>query len=277
MPRRILAAWVAGCLAAVAADARAQPAEKPHVYALVSAVGSEINYVRQKESVGTHLQPFTREVLRVPDVTVDAWVLRGLDRAISAEDPASQRVYLRLNPDEVKGILPYERGDVLAGKAVTALESLPDRKNWYRIILVTPSFLNAERAGMGSKLHGIGVYVQPLGRNLGGVDAEIGQEAETVSATGKKARSYRYVAPYFYVRCWIIDAQTMKVLEVNDRHDFQRLYDPDSGTIDVEKQFAPEQLAGLVETFVERAAARAFNEGEVIVKEPRVIPAPGAR
>jgi len=262
-------------LLAAAIGAHAQAPEKPHVYALVSAVGSEINVVRQREQVGTHFQPFTRYRLDVPDTSLDSWVLRGLDRAIGNEDPESKRVFLRMNPDEIKDILPYRRGEILAGKAVTALEARPERKDWYRIVLVTPNYLNAERSGMGAKLHGIGVYVQPLGRNRG--DFDVDMDPETTSAQGKKARSYRYVAPYFYVRCWIIDAQTMKVLEVNDRYDFQRLYDPDSATIDVEKQFGPDQLAGLVESFVERAAARAFNEGEVIVKEPRVIPAPAAK
>jgi len=81
------------------------------------------------------------------------------------------------------------------------------------------------------------------------------------------------------VKCWIIDAQTLRVVEVNERHDFQRLYDPDSGTIDVEKQFAPEQLAGLVESFVQRSAARVLSdrEGEVIIKEPRVVPDPAQK
>lgn len=271
MPRRALAV----VLVALAAGAHAQSPEKPRVYALVSAVGAEFNVVRQRESVGTHFEPYKRYALKVPNVTVDSWVLRGLDRAIAAEDPDSQRVFLRLNPDEITGVLPYKRGDVLAGKSVTALESRPERRDWYRIILVTPMYLNAERSGMGTKLHGIGIYVQPLGRNRG--DFETSIEAETTSPTGKKGNSYRYVAPYFYVKVWTIDAQTLQVLDVNERYDFQRIFDPDSTTIDVEKMFAPEVLAGVVEKFVERAASKAINEGEVIVKEPRVIPAPAQK
>lgn len=253
---------------------RAQSSEKPRVYALVSAIGSEINVVRQRQQVGTHLQPYTRYTLPLPDTSVDTAVLRGLDRAVASEDPDSKRVFLRLNPAEVKDIYAYKRHEMLAGKAVAALEALPERKDWYRIILVTPRFLNPEHEHMGAKLHGIGVYIQPLGRNRpSGTDIESSMDPETISPSGERGRSYRFVAPYFYAQVWVIDAQTLKVLEVNERYDFQRLYDPASAAIDVANQIPVEQLAGFVEKFVERAAARALNdqEGEVIIREPRIV------
>src|SRR5262249_3881084 len=150
--------------------------------------------------------------------------------------PDSERVFMRLNSDEVKDIYPYKRGEVLSGKILAALATMPERAGWHRIILVTPRFLNVEREGMGPKLYGIGVYIQPLGRNragwLGTDVMESGIDPETVSPTGEKSNSYRYVAPYFYAQVWVIDAQTLKVLEVNERYDFQRLYDPQSTAVD---------------------------------------------
>ncbi len=260
----------------VACYAQAEAPEKPRIYALVSAIGSEINIVRQRSSAGSNLPPYRRDTLPTPDTTLDGAVLRGLDRAVASEDPDSQRIFMRLNPDEAKGIYPYQRNDVLSGKAIAALEAMPGRKDWHRIILVTPRFLNVEREGMGPKLYGIGVYIQPLERNRTGIldtNIENGLDPETVSPTGQKSRSYTYVAPYFYAQVWVIDAKTMKVLEVNERYDFQRLYDPESTAIDVAQQIPAEQLGRLVEGFVERAAARALNdkEGEVIIKEPRIV------
>src|SRR5262249_16835924 len=149
-----------------AALARTEEPAKPHVYALVSAIGTEFNVVRQRPHVGSNLSPYRRYTVPATDTSVDAAVLRGLDRAVATEDPGSERVFMRLNPDEVKDVYPYQRGEVLQGKVMQALATMPERKNWHRIILVTPRFLNVEREGMGPKLHGIGVYIQPLGRNL---------------------------------------------------------------------------------------------------------------
>ena len=262
-------------LALAATTASGQPVEKPRVYALVSAIGSQISVVRQRADVGSNIPPYRRYTVEAPGTSVDGAVLRGLHRAVASEDPDSQRIFLRLDPEQVKGIFPYQRGEVLSERVMGALLTMPERKDWHRIILVTPRFLNVEREGMGPKLYGIGIYIQPLGRNRAGwiEDIETGLDPETVSPSGEKSNSYRYVAPYFYAQVWVIDAQTMKVIEVNERYDFQRLYDPQSTAIDVAAQIPPEVLAASLEMFVEGAASRALNdrEGEVIIREPRVV------
>jgi len=268
------------CSVTWACAAHADADAMPKVYALISAVGSEISYVRQRLQVGSNFEPYYRNTLPVPDSTVDTAVLRGLERAILQEDPDAKRVYLRLAPTEVRDVLPYKRGDVVPERALAALARMPDRKDWDRIILVTPRFLGAAREGMGTKLHGIGVYVQPLGRGRrGNPDLEMGAtvDPDTVSPEGEKSRSNVYIAPYFYAQVWIIDAKTMQVLETRERYDFQRLYDPKSSAIDVAKSIPVEQLAAMVQKFIERASARALNEsiGEVTVKELKVVdPAP---
>ena len=269
--------WLPAIFASFAAlCVHAQVAEKPKVYALVSAIGSEITVVRQRPQVGSNIPPYRRDKVPLPDAGIDAAVLRGLDRAVTSEDPDAKRIFLRLAPDEVRGIVGYQRGEVLSGKVVSALEAMPERKDWDRIILVTPRYLQVAREGLGPGLYGIGVYIQPLERTR--IESpesgfETSFDLETISPTQEKSRSYRYVAPYFYAQLWVLDAKTMKVLETNERYDFQRLYDPASTALDVAQQIPLEQLAALVEKFVERASARALNdrEGEVTVKEPRVV------
>ena len=268
---RLLVAFVLGACALAA-----HATEKPKVYVLVSAIGAEITVVRQRRDVGSNIEPFRRYKVPIPGPDVDAAVLRGLDRAVASEDPDSTRVFMRLSPDAIQGVAGYKRGEVLSSKALAALEAHPDRPNWHRIILVAPRFLNPGVAGMGSKLHGIGLYIQPIGRGrMGSFDDEISTaiDPDTVSPTGEKNPSYRYVAPYFYAQLWVIDAQTMKVLETNERYDFQRMYDPDSPALDVAQAIPPEVLSGMMEKFIERASARALNDqqGEVIIKEPRVV------
>ena len=263
-------------VAFAAAFAQAQAPEKPKVYALVSAIGSEITVVRQRRDVGSNIEPYRRYKVAVPNADIDAAVLRGLDRAVATDDPESKRVYLRLSPEGIRGVAGYKRGEVLSARALAALEAMPERKDWDRIILVAPRFLNVAREGMGPKLHGIGIYVQPIGRSgndVSNTDIESSVDPDTISPDGEKGSSYKYVAPYFYAQLWVIDAKTMKVLETNDRYDFQRIYDPKSPALDVAQQVPVDQLAGMVEKFVERASARALNDqqGEVIIKEPRVV------
>ena len=264
-------------LVALASCAFAQAPEKPRVYALVSAMGGEITVVRQARFVSGTLDNARRYSVPVPGADVDVAVLRGLDRAVASEDPDSTRVFLRLSSDAVRGVAGYQRGQTLSGKAIAALEQHPDRKDWDRIVLVAPRFLNPERDGMGSKLHGIGLYIHAIGRGghldpLGeGIDTTLGYE--TTSPSGKKDRSDKFVAPYFYAQVWVIDAKTMKVIETNERYDFQRLYDKDSLALDAAQTIPVDVLSGMMEKFVERAAARTLNDrqGEVIIREPRIV------
>ena len=250
--------------------------EKPRVWALVSAIGGEISVVRQRRDVGSNIEPYRRYKVPVPGPDIDAAVLRGLDRAVAAEDPDATRIFMRLSPEVFQGVAGYQRGDVLSGKVIEALQAHPERASWHRIVIVAPRFLNPGRAGMGSKLHGIGLYIQPIGRGrMGAFDDEISTaiDPDTISPTGEKNPSYRYVAPYFYAQTWVIDAKTMKILEITERYDFQRMYDPDSPALDVAQTIPVEVLAPMMEKFVERASARALydREGEVIIKEPRVV------
>jgi len=233
--------------------------------------------VRQVKGTGSNISPYRRYPAQIPDGAIDAAVLRGLDRAIAQEDPDSKRIFLRLQPGALTGLLGHQRGDVISGRVMDDLAHALDRAEWDRIILVTPRFLDAGRENMGPRLHGIGIYVQPLGRNLGAgfMDSELESsfDPETVAPDGTRSTSYKFVAPYFYAQVWVIDAKTMKVLERKERYDFMRIYDPMSTAIDVAKSIPPEVLSEKLQAFVERASAKAINEaiGEVIVNEPKIV------
>src|SRR5688572_11531673 len=272
---RLLLAFAAGVCAL-----QATAAGKPKVWALVSAIGGEITVIRQRRDVGSNIEPYRRYKVPVPTADVDAAVLRGLDQAVASEDPDSTRVFMRLSPDVIRGVTGYKRGEVLSSVALKALEGHPGRATWDRIVLVTPRFLNPGREGMGTKLHGIGLYIQPIGRGPSFSlenDIHTAIDPDTLSPTGEMNPSYRFMAPYFYAQVFVIDAKTMKVLETHERYDFQRLYDPNSPALDVAQTIPVEVLAPMMEEFVQRAAARALHdrESEVTVKEPRIVdPAP---
>ena len=257
-----------GTLALVAcAQSQAQPAEtpKPKVYALISAVGDQFTYVTQKESTGSNvIDHYNRVVLKVPGNALNTSVLKGLDRAIEQRDPGSTRIFATLSALEMEGVRPVDREKMAMGKLLSALEKMPQRADWDTIIVVTPKFQLSERSGMGSKLEGIGIYVQPLESGMlesGGGDI-LGSDGElTITPDGKPGkRSSVYVAPYNYTQTWVFDAKTLKVLETSTRYEFQRVYDPDSTALNVANSIPIAKLAEVMTSFIERSVARGVGE-----------------
>jgi hypothetical protein len=253
---------------AACASAHAQPAvaAKPKVYALISAVGDQFTYVTQKQVVGSNiLDNYRRDVIKVPNNALNVSILKGLDRAIEQRDPGSTRILATLNAIEMEGVRPIDREKVAMSKLLAALEKMPQRSDWDTIIVVTPKFQFSERKGMGSKLEGIGVYVQPLesGKlsNEDGADILGSEGEETITPDGDPGkRSTRYVAPYNYTQTWVFDAKTLKVVETSARYEFQRVYDQNSTAIDVAKSIPLDKLAGILSTFIERSVARGVGE-----------------
>ncbi len=248
-----------------AGDAPAAPPAPPKTYALISAVGDQLDYVTRKQETGSHLDPFNRVKMKVAGNALNASVLRGLDKVLDDTDPGSKRVYMSLAPIEMNGVRPQDREKVAIGKIVAALEKIPQRKDWDKIIVVTPSFRASEFNGMGTKLQGLGVFVQPLyagtmNDDSGDIDldgAGMGDAADTPD--GKQTRSKRYVAPYSYTQLWVLDAKTLEVLEKNDRYDNQKYFDPMATAINVANTISTEDLAKRLSSLIEKSASRALS------------------
>ena len=252
---------------------------KPKVYALISAVGDQFTYVTQKQSVGSNvLDNFSRQVIKVPNDAINASVLKGLDNAIAQRDPGSKRILARLNAFEMEGVRPIDREKVAMKKLLEALEKFPQRQEWDLIIVVTPKFQFSERKGMGSKLEGIGVYVQPLEggtlRDDAGADIMGSDGEDTVSPDGKPSNrtSKTYVAPYNYTQTWVFDAKTLKVLDQSARYDFIRIFDQESTAINVANSIPPEKLATIFTNFVEKSVARGVGEALPLIEIGDVKP-----
>jgi hypothetical protein len=256
-------------------------AAPPRTIALVAAVGDQFTRVRQKQQVGSHLENFTRDVVQMPDQSLNMAVLRGLDKAVAADEPNSRRVLLALTVEpEAEKVLPVEREQRTLAKLTQALKDMPQRQEWDEIIAVTPKWLLSERQGMGGKLSGIGLYVQPLENNLRSITSSSlqtsGSQQNVETPDREDTKSSVYVAPYFYVIVTTFDAKTMRVIKSEARHDYRKMYDPKSTAIDVEKSFSPEQMAEAVTDFVEtstlRAVSKADRSGNVEVRQPKEVP-----
>lgn len=254
------------------------PPPKPKVYALISAVGDQFTYVTQKQSVGSNvLDNFSRQVIKVPNDAINASVLRGLDNAIAQRDPGSKRILAKLSPLAMEGVRPVDREKVAMKKLLESLENFPQRQEWDTIIVVTPKFQYSERQGMGSKLEGIGVYVQPLESGTlqddTGIDVMGSDGEDTITPDGEPDKtSKRYVAPYNYTQTWVFDAKTLKVLDQSARYEFQRIYDPESTAINVANSITVEKLAAIFTKFVEKSVARGVGEALPLIEIGDVKP-----
>ena len=250
----------------------------PLTFALVAAVGDQFQYVRQKESVGSHLENYTRQTLNVPDQALNHAVLRGLDRAVATEYPDSNRVLLAVRSDAtIAKALPQDREALMMKRVLDLMETNPARKDWDQIIVVVPKWLMSERKRMGSKLSGIGIYVQPLGPlHEAFDDGLLLDEAEDTDR--KSTRSHRFVAPFFYVEVTTLDAKTLKIIKSESRYDFRKIVNKESSALDVMAAFTPAELASHIERFVETSALRAVSNQSTSVEigKVRTLPAPPA-
>jgi hypothetical protein len=247
---------------ASAATANTTAATTAKTIALVSAVGDQFSFVRQKQSVGSNLDPYTRQNIDVPDQTINNAVLRGLDRAMGAEFPNSRRVLLHVAHDKAAAdVLPQNREAHVFKHVTTLLEGMPERQSWDEIVVVTPKWLKSESTGMGSKLVGVGIYVQPLEGTEMGADFGIGMPEDAVETVDRrKTTAKTFVAPFFYTTVTTLDAKTLKVIKRDARHDFRKIVDPDATSRDVQNAIPVDKLAGMIERFVETAALRSLTD-----------------
>ena len=258
---------------------------KKQVFALISAVGDQFTYVKLRQQVGSNIIDNNyRKVMKAPDNGLNLAVLKGLDTAITAANPDSERVFLSLNPVELEGVLPQNREAVAIGKLIAIIEKMPERQNWDKIVIATPTFLMSERDGMGPKLQGFGLYVQPLvSASLKDGDVEVlgndidsSTSSETGTPNGKRSRSKQYVAPFAYMEVYILDAKTLKVLEKNARYDYSKLSDPESTAINIEKAMTPEFISARMTRLIERSAAAALgvtdSGGSVVIGDIKRAP-----
>jgi hypothetical protein len=135
---------------------------KPKVYALIAAVGGQFDLVYEVQSTGTHLAPYRRTKTDVPNDTLNRLALNGLDTAIAKIELSSRRIYLVLPALQLAGVEPLLRDEAAIAKVVSALEQLPQRHEWHRIVVATPAYKALAINGMASKLSGVGVFSQPL-------------------------------------------------------------------------------------------------------------------
>ena len=271
--------------------------QTPPTVALLAAIGDRVEYVRQLKLSSSRTEPYARKTVQVSGQALNFAVLRGLDKALAEEEPGAQHVLLQWDmPVDVAGRLAKasgaERQDIVLAALTAHLSGLPERQNWDRIEVIVPAYNPQEKEGVGTKLSGIGVYVQPLAPQTFDMDgiadgstngAVVTSETEgdyrTVNPrTGETAHSSTYVAPYMYFERLTFDAKSMALIKRERHFDNTKYADLDSTALDVGSQMSNAQLIGKLVESVERSAYKSIRQvtTEVTVTEPELVPAPGA-
>lgn len=285
------------CLLAAAftgITALAQPPARPPVVALVAAVGDQVDVVRQRQSVGSHIEPFSRRSFAVNGQSLNYAVLRGLDRAIEEEEPEARRVLVAWTaPAPLRQQLADASGrqrETLVLAALKAhLQDMPARAGWDRIEAVIPGYFFEGLGGLGRKLSGVGFYVQPLSNEgvtlqfdpgtgaVAGVmpSAEPAKDSDykTVDPnTGEVGHSATYIAAYMYFQRVTLDARTLDVLAVKPQFDNIKYADPKATAIDVADQIPLSTMTAKLLDLAEQSAYTSVRgKSYVTTTPPRAV------
>lgn len=281
-----------GCALALLAScclAQARPAEipapsaAPATIALLSVIGDSVQVVRQKQSAGSHLEPFTRRQIQINGQALNHAVLRGLDEALAQEEPASQRVFLSWTrpaslSDAMDKVYGRARDELLFRQLLDYLRPLQARQQWTRIEVMLPHYAGFARQGMASKLGGIGLYVQPLARTELTLDDDgelasyredrPGDYATVNPKTGEKHSASTYIAPFVYFERVTLDARSLEVLARKAQFDNVKYNDPNANVRDVSEHLSMGESLLKLGELMQRAAYRSVRGNSSVEVSP---------
>lgn len=267
LKRLLAAALVALPLATPAGEAA------PTTIALISTLGDQLSIVKQRGRRARSVDDFSRRTLQVDPQLLNMAVLRGLDSALAAEEPASRRVMLRWSASpglaEQLRNASFEARDALVLEALRErLAQIPQRADWDRIEAILPRYAWESREGMPNRLAGIGIYVKPTGNQWelldeDGIDRRQEQadpdRTTTHPRTGEQQRDKAYVAPFVSFERITLDAKTLAVIARKPQFAHTKYSDPNSRSIDVVEQVSPAEIVTQLGKLVEQAAYRSVR------------------
>lgn len=265
--------WAAAVIALPLAAQTQEAAKLPQTIALISTLGDQLSIVKQRGKRASSVDDFSRRTVQVDPQLLNMAVLRGLDSALAAEEPASRRVMLRwsANPglaEQLKNA-SFEARDALVLDALRErLAQMPQRAEWDRIEAVLPRYAWQSREGMPSRLGGIGIYVKPTGNQWelldeDGIDRKQEHadpdQATTNPRTGEQQKDKAYVAPFISFERVTLDAKTLAVVARKPQFTHTKYSDPKSNSIDVIEQVSPAEIVTQLDKLVEQAAYRSVR------------------
>jgi hypothetical protein len=130
---------------------------------------------------------------------------------------------------------------------------------------------------MSPRSQGFGVFMQPLCQSMQGpcgmqTDGSTSSAAEKVQTpSGEEIKANQFVAPYVFLKVWILDPRTLEVVDSQEIFEYQKLWDPKADTMDlsevIPKRVLAAQIVKLAGQATEEAVKRSELRGKVEVKE----------
>ena len=250
-------------------------------YALVAAMGNRFIASWEVHQTGSHLPNFPKRALEVKDDGINKLAVASLNEAVKKMHPQSERILLSVPLSESTMDRVRSIEENAFATAVEALRARPDRSEWQRIVLVTPANRVDKADGLGPDTQGMGLFTQGLCqsdiRDCDKRRATVGR-VEVTNPKGETIRSDRFVAPYFFAKIWILDPQSLQVLDSEVVMDHMKYNDPQSDSMDQNQVFTPKFLAARlverVEASTTEAVGRTELRGKVEVKEKGPVALP---
>ena len=241
-------------------------------YVLVAAMGDRFVAVHEEQQVGSHLPPWRTCPLEVKDDGINKVVLASLDQAIVKMHPEARRSYFTVHLSDRVLDRPRSIEEGALESAIDVLKAMPDRSMWYRIVLVTPTNRVQNKQGLASDTQGIGIMQQGRCqselRDCDQRESATGVDVETPQ--GGKANMSHFVAPFYFAKIWILDPQSLAVLDTEVIKGHVKLNDPASDSMQmsevVSKHYLAQRIVQQVETSTAAAVQRSELRGKVEVK-----------
>ncbi len=274
----ILGCWLCALAAGPAFGAGTAGAGKPKVYALVAAMGDQFSVVYEVPSTGTHLDPYRRSSLQATDNLLNRIMLRSLDKAVADIDPHSKRILMAIATPGLDDVAPSLREGAAFARAMAQLRNMPQRQEWDRIVVVTPAYSVAKREGIADRLQGVGLFTEPLCQSdpvscANGFRPHDGPIAVTPLNT--KIKTNYYVAPFSYITVRVLDPATLAVLDTQTSFNSEKLFDPSSDAVDLNRNvgnwFLAATIGKLADLSVREAVMHSELRGEVRVNEGKPV------
>lgn len=264
-----------------AGQAQGQPATadatnaKPRVYGLIAAVGAQFSLVSEGPTTGTHLSPYRRTTTDVPRDLLNRMALHSLDDAVAAIDPKSQRIYMSMAAKDMEGVVAAKREDVAIANVVAALQKMPERLQWDRIVVATPAYRALAKNGLGSNLQGLGIFSESMCQagcgnpfsplDVGWLDSEPPGGWDAVRSDDKATKARTYLAPFSYIAVWILDPKSLVVIDRREGFDSQKLAEPKwRPQLDVDQPDTQKYLAMRIFNLVEMSIGEAVKHSELV-------------
>jgi hypothetical protein len=282
---RILLLLALMALAGLAAPVRGQAVDpprpaKPRVYALVAAIGDQFSVVSEVSRTGTHLSPYQRRTSHVSDDVLNRLALHSLDQAVARADPNSTRVYMALPALAMDGVAPSEREAVALAQIKRALEGLPQRMEWDRIVIATPAYRALELNGLGTKQLGFGLFAETQCQaGCGGFRQEDSAKAITreppdgvdaITSDDQPIKARTFVAPFSYIAVWVLDPKTLAVLDRQEGFDSQKLAQPLEKPLDLSQAEGQKYIAMRIANLIDLSVGEAVMHSEVALRRGTV-------